>query len=76
MKKEHRRKITASIVITVLFILYYAAHVAVIVCLQPPWYIMLLGVLIPLAFVGVLIAMLHERIKEIRSGEQDDLSKY
>jgi hypothetical protein len=36
----------------------------------------ILGIGIPLVFVGVCVYVLVERIKEIRSGEEDDLSKY
>lgn len=36
----------------------------------------ILAVIIPLALIGIIIFVLIERIKEIRSGEYDDLSKY
>jgi hypothetical protein len=35
----------------------------------------LLGI-IPAIFSGIMIYVLIERIKEIRSGEEDDLGKY
>jgi hypothetical protein len=38
--------------------------------------IKIIGTLIPLALIGVSVYVLIERIKEIRSGEEDDLSKY
>ena len=31
---------------------------------------------IPLALIGVVVYVLVERMNEIRSGEEDDLSKY
>jgi hypothetical protein len=37
---------------------------------------MFLGFAIPLALMGVAVYVLVERIQEIRSGEEDDLSKY
>ena len=36
----------------------------------------LLMVIIPLALAGVAFAVTVERVQEIRSGEEDDLSKY
>jgi len=33
-------------------------------------------IIVPLALIGVSIFVLIERIKEIRGGEEDDLSKY
>lgn len=36
----------------------------------------LFGFAVPLALMGVAVYVLVERIQEIRSGEEDDLSKY
>ena len=77
MKKEHRRKLVAPIVITVLLVLYYVAFV--LICMgEPnmPIAVKLLCIIVPLALGGVCIYVLVERIKEIRSGEEDDLSQY
>ena len=41
-----------------------------------PLPVKLIGALIPLALVGVSVYVLVERIKEIRSGEEDDLDNY
>ncbi len=38
--------------------------------------LIIVGGIVLLALIGVMIAMLAERIKEIRSGKEDDLSKY
>ena len=73
---KHRKKMAAPIVITVLFLLYlvfYGIAVFFLTDLSP--YIVLLA--IPLVALGVgMIYVLRERIKEIRSGEEDDLSDY
>ena len=72
-----KRKLTAPIVISVLVGLWLLGY-AVLIFLVPaiPLWIKLLGAAIPLALLGVTIYVLCERIKEIRSGEEDDLDNY
>ena len=71
------RKLAAPIVISVLVGLWLLGY-AVLIFLVPaiPLWIKLLGAAIPLALLGVTIYVLCERIKEIRSGEEDDLDNY
>ena len=73
--KNHGKKMIAPIVVTALFVLYYVLYFGVII-----WYIdgilkYILGI-IPLIFTIVMVAVCIERIKEIKKGEEDDLSKY
>jgi len=76
MKKEHRKKMVAPIVITVLFVLYLMAYV-VMVILAAGWSPAMLLLTIPLVALGIgMVVVLKERIKEIKSGEEDDLEKY
>ena len=72
-----KRKLAAPIVISVLVGLWLLGY-AVLIFLVPaiPLWIKLLGAVIPLALLGVTIYVLCERIKEIRSGEEDDLYNY
>ena len=72
-----KRKLAAPIVISVLVGLWLLGY-AVLIFLVPaiPLWIKLLGAAIPLALLGVTISVLCERIKEIRSGEEDDLDNY
>ena len=72
-----KRKLAAPIVISVLVGLWLLGY-AVLIFLVPaiPLWIKLLGAVIPLALLGVTIYVLWERIKEIRSGEEDDLDNY
>lgn len=73
----HKKKMIAPIVITSLILLYYIGFVYVCVFLDGiPLLAKILGGVIPLLLAGVSIYVLVERIKEIRSGEEDDLSKY
>ena len=76
MKREHRKKMVAPIVITVLFVLYLMAYV-VMVILAAGWSPAMLLLTIPLVALGIgMVVVLKERIKEIKSGEEDDLEKY
>ena len=76
MNEKHRSKMIAPIIITVLFVLYYVGFFIVCAMLSMPFILKLLFGIIPLVLAGVCIFVLMERIKEIRSGEEDDLSKY
>ena len=60
--KGHGNKLIAPIVITALVVLYFIWIIA--------------GSVIPLCLAGVMIYVLAQRVKEIRSGEEDDLSQY
>ena len=73
----HRKKMIAPIVISSLLLLYYIGFFAVLMWIDkiPVPIKILLGV-IPALLAGVVIFVLVERIKEIRSGEEDDLGKY
>lgn len=75
MKKDKRKGYIAPIVITIIFLAYLAIYFSVLVStLTGIWKYLLL--MIPVAIAGVSIYVCIERIKEIRSGEEDDLSKY
>ena len=76
MEREHRKKMAAPIVITVLFVLYLIAYV-VLVILAAGWSPAMLLLMIPLVALGIgMVVVLKERIREIKSGEEDDLEKY
>lgn len=70
------KKMIAPIVITALLILYLTAFAAVILRFAFPLWGKILGSVIPLVLVGVSVFVLAERIREIKEGENDDLSKY
>lgn len=74
---DHGKKMLAPIIIAIIFVLYYGGFAAV--CLLIPGIPLLLKLffgIVPLALAGVMIYVVVTRIKEIRSGEEDDLSKY
>ncbi len=70
-----RRKYIAPILITIVVVLYYIAFFAAILYLVDTWLAWLLGI-VPILLAGVMIYVCVQRIREIRSGEEDDLSDY
>jgi uncharacterized protein (DUF697 family) len=72
-----KKKMVAPIVVTAVFVLYYVGFACACVFLDfIPLFAKILGGVIPLLLSGVFIYVLVERIKEIRNGEEDDLSQY
>lgn len=70
------KKMIAPIVVGLISIIYYAFFFALILAI-PMWLgVKLLLGIIPLALIGVMIAVVCSRIKEIEGGEEDDLSQY
>ncbi len=75
MKNRRWKSYIAPVVITIIITLYLVLYFGILVIILPEiWKYALL--IIPLAIVGVLLYVCIERIKEIRGGEEDDLSKY
>ena len=73
---DHNKKMIAPIVITVVFLLYLVFYGRFLLTAAEFSPVMLLAA-IPLAALGIgMIRVLKERINEIRSGEEDDLSNY
>lgn len=73
---KHGKKMVAPVIITVLLVLYYIG--IMVLCWKMPmagWEKFVL-IVVPLLISGTLIAVLAGRIKEIKGGEEDDLSKY
>ena len=73
---NHTKKMIAPIIITTIIVIYYAFFLILCMFIPIPPTLRLLFGLVPLLLIGVCIYVLIERIQEIRSGEEDDLSKY
>ena len=73
--KLYKNKMIAPIVISVIIILYYVVYFGILIALLDGIWKWLLGI-IPLALSAVMLKVCIERIKEIKKGEEDDLSKY
>ena len=70
-----QKKMVAPIVVTVLMVAYYVAYFGVLITLVNGIWKLILG-LLPLAFSAVMVKVCIERIREIKKGEEDDLSQY
>ena len=73
--KLYKNKMIAPIVISVIIILYYVVYFGILIALLDGVWKWLLGI-IPLALSAVMLKVCIERINEIKTGEEDDLSKY
>lgn len=75
MRKYNKKEFVAPIIVTVLMILYYIAYFGLIVSVLDGVLKWVFGI-IPLIFAIIMIAVCIERIKEIKGGKNDDISKY
>ena len=74
--REHRKKMLAPVVITVVFILYLIGY-GIALAVATEWSPVMLLIAVPLVALGIgMVYTLKSRIKEIRSGEEDDLGNY
>ena len=73
---NHMKKMIAPIIVGVIILMIYIGYFCVAYFGGFPWYVLLIVGLILLAATCVVVYVVVERIKEIRSGEEDDLSKY
>ena len=65
----------APIVVTVLMVAYYVGYFGFLISLLEGVWKYVLGIL-PIAFSVVMVKVCIERIREIKKGEEDDLSQY
>jgi hypothetical protein len=70
------KKLIAPIIITLLLLMYYGFILFNLIRIPESMGIRILWLVIPLGLMGVSVFVLIERIKEIRSGDEDDLGKY
>lgn len=70
------KKLIVPVLITILLCFFFLFYVAVIFFTNCSLEAKLIGSIIPFSLACVSIYVLIERIQEIRSGEEDDLSKY
>ena len=73
---NHRKKMIAPIVVTVLILIYFVFYFGFIISLlESPvlkWVIGIVPAILGAAMIGVCV----QRIREIKGGEEDDLSQY
>ncbi|MBQ4060357.1 MAG: hypothetical protein IJD40_15720 [Lachnospiraceae bacterium] len=75
MLNSHRKKMLPPIVVSVIIILYYVVYFGILITLLEGIWKYVLGI-VPLIFSAVMVKVCIERIKEIKEGEEDDISKY
>ena len=74
--KNHKKKMVAPVLIAIAFLAYLVVYV-LLVGKDSGWNPMMLILAIPLAGLAVgMVYVVISRIKEIRSGEEDDLDNY
>ncbi|MBO4929158.1 MAG: hypothetical protein J6D61_01825 [Clostridia bacterium] len=73
-----KRKGLLGAVLSALFVILYYGVLLILFAFQPeiPSWSRLLLCLIPLGVCGVTVLVLAQRIRELNSGETDDLDKY
>lgn len=75
--KKHGKKMIAPVVVTLVILAYFAVIIAAFTLIPGiPAVAKALMILVPLSLAGTMIGVFISRMKEIRSGEEDDLSKY
>ena len=73
---KHWKKMIAPIVVTVIIVLYFIFFFGILVSLiQDPLVLLPLSI-IPALLGAVMIGVCIQRIREIKDGEEDDLSRY
>lgn len=73
----HWKKMAAPIIVALIVVLYYIGIAVLMISIQGiPIIFRILMIVVPLILAAVMIGVLISRIKEIKGGEEDDLSKY
>lgn len=73
--KKYKKQMIAPIVATIGIIIYYILYCLLLITFVPKFWAILLCIL-AFIFSILMIKVCIERIKEIKGGETDDLSKY
>ena len=74
--KKHMKKMIAPIVIAAVFLIYLGIYAAILTNI-PEFHPAVILMTIPLVLLGAgMLYALFTRIREIRSGEEDDLDNY
>ena len=72
-----RRGYAAPLVVAGIILVYYLALAVLLICLPGiVWWGKALLCIVPAAIGALIVAVALQRIREIQSGEMDDLDKY
>ena len=72
----HIKKIIAPVIIVLCIIAYHFAGVNFAMRLQIPAALKIIALIFSVVITILFIAVLVERIREIKQGEEDDIGKY
>ena len=72
---QNKKKMIAPILVTVILALYYVVYFGFLIAVLEGGWNYAFG-LFPVLFTAVLVKVCIERIKEIKKGEENDLSQY
>ncbi len=75
-KNLHRKKMISAIIITAVIIAYFILYFGFLVVLIDSTVLKWILGIIPAVLGAVMIGLCVQRIKEIKGGEEDDLSEY
>jgi hypothetical protein len=73
--KSKKKKMISPIVVSVIIILYCIVYFGFLISMFDGIWKYILGI-IPFLLSAVMVNVCIERIREIRKGEEDDISKY
>lgn len=73
--KSKKKKMIAPIVVSIIIILYCIVYFGFLISMFDGIWKYILGI-IPFLLSAVMVNVCIERIREIRKGEEDDISKY
>lgn len=73
--RSHFKKMIAPILVTAIMIAYFIVYFLLLVSMLDGVMKYIFGI-VPLVISAVTVAVCIERIKEIKKGEEDDISKY
>lgn len=69
------KKMIAPVIVTIILIIYFIVYFGFLITVLDGIWKYVFG-LLPIIFSAVLVKVCIERIKEIKKGEEDDISKY
>ncbi len=72
----NKKKLVAPIVVTILMVLLVIGYLILWLDILKPLWVKIVAIVVCLALIGINIGVLVERVKEIKKGEEDDLSQY
>ena len=73
---DRKKKMVAPIIVTAIILFYYILYFALIISFVNTLFFKIMLGAIPIFLGAAMIYVCVQRIREIKGGEEDDLSKY